>query len=231
MALPGVRSIWRALISAYARVVYSRRQAALCIERWGGITLVVLPHVFDGILLRSGKFLAQSLSADLIVREARVLDVGTGSGLNAIRAAQLGAQVVAVDINPESVRCAQINALINHVEDRVQVRLGDLFAPARDGRFDVILFNPPFFQGMPRGWLDQAWRGTDVFERFLAGLDEVLAPRGSALVILSSDGDLLPALQSMETRGWRIAVVAAQDLINEVLTVYHIERAEDVGQP
>jgi release factor glutamine methyltransferase len=42
------------------------------------------------------------------VRESdRVLDMGTGSGVNAILAASKGAEVVAVDINPDAVRAAR----------------------------------------------------------------------------------------------------------------------------
>lgn len=208
----------------YVRLFGRGRYNALCIERLGDVTLVVLPSVFNGVLLRSGKFLAQTLSAQRIPRGGRVLDMGTGSGLCAIRAAQLGARVVAVDINPEAVRCAQINALLNRVEARVEARQGDLFAPVRDEQFDAILFNPPYFHGAPRDALDQAWRGQGVFERFLAGLEGALAPQGSALIVLSSDGDLMPALREFAASGWQVAPVASRDLINEVLTVYRLER-------
>ncbi len=219
-----LRSLWRALMPWHVRLFRRGRYNALCVERLGDATLVVLPNVFNGVLLRSGKFLAQTLSAQRIPRDGRVLDMGTGSGLCAIRAAQLGARVVAIDINPEAVRCAQINALLNRVEDRVQVRHGDLFAPVRYEQFDVILFNPPYFHGAPRDALDHAWRGQGVFERFLAGLDGALAPQGCALLVLSSDGDLLPALRQFAAGGWQVTPVASRDLINEVLTVYRLER-------
>lgn len=208
----------------HVRLFRRGRYNALCVERLGDLALVMLPGVFNGVLLRSGKFLAQTLSAQCIPRDGRVLDMGTGSGLCAIRSAQLGARVVAVDVNPEAVRCAQINALLNHVEARVEARQGDLFAPARDEKFDVILFNPPYFHGAPRDALDQAWRGQGVFERFLAGLDGALAPQGCALIVLSTDGDLLPALRDFAASGWRVTPVASRDLINEVLTVYRLER-------
>ncbi|HVB14361.1 MAG TPA: 50S ribosomal protein L11 methyltransferase [Candidatus Dormibacteraeota bacterium] len=46
----------------------------------------------------------------------RVLDMGTGSGVNAIRAASKGVAVVAVDINPHAVDAARLNAERNGSE-------------------------------------------------------------------------------------------------------------------
>ena len=227
-AVPGARPAWRALLAWRVRFFQGGRFNTLRLDRAGTLTLLTLPEVFNGVLLRSGRFLAGALDTALIPRGSRVLDMGTGSGIGAIRAAQLGASVVAVDINPEAVRCARINTLLNHVEDRVEVRPGDLFAPVRGERFDVILFNPPFFRGAPRRALDYAWRSENTFERFLSGLDGALAPRGSALILLSTDGDLMPALTSAASQGWRLSQVAQQDLINEVFTLYRLERGGDV---
>jgi release factor glutamine methyltransferase len=152
--------------------------------------------------------------------------MGTGSGVGAVVAAKWASRVVAVDINPEAVRCARINALLNHVEDRVEVFQGDLFAPVHDRGFDLVLFNPPYFRGRPEGALDQAWRATDVVERFAAGLRDHLRPGGHALVVLSSDGDGAAFLQSFRANGLAIAVVAERDLINEVLTIYKLSATQ-----
>ena len=62
----------------------------------------------------------------LRLRPARVLDLGTGSGILAIAAAKLGAtEVEAVDINPLAVSTAAANCRRNKVEETVRVRLGD----------------------------------------------------------------------------------------------------------
>lgn len=56
---------------------------------------------------------------------ARVLDVGTGSGILAIAAALQGASLVdAIDIDPVAIRVAADNAALNGVEDRIRVSLG-----------------------------------------------------------------------------------------------------------
>ncbi|MBW3620851.1 MAG: 50S ribosomal protein L11 methyltransferase, partial [Actinobacteria bacterium] len=77
------------------------------------------------------------LLAELDVRGARVLDVGTGTGILAIGAALLGAgEVVAVDVDPEAVEVARENAARNEVD--VEVAVG---SAERDDRFDVVLAN------------------------------------------------------------------------------------------
>jgi len=207
--------------------VLSRRYGRLILEEIDGVPLVVLPQVFNPVLLRTGAFMARALAHlpfDGADGELSVLDMGTGSGVGAIFAARRGAHVVAVDINPEAVRCARMNALLNHLEDKIDVRQGDLFAPVAGQQFRMVLFNPPFHRGTPRDNLDHAWRGQNVFERFAGGLADVLEPGGRALLVLSSDGDCADLLVGLMTAGFSVEAVAQKDLINEVLTIYIVCR-------
>jgi release factor glutamine methyltransferase len=72
-----------------------------------------------------------------------VLDLGTGCGLLALLAARSARRVVATDVVEACVRCTWRNALLNGVEVKVDVRLGDLFAPVAGETFDLVLTNPP----------------------------------------------------------------------------------------
>jgi HemK-related putative methylase len=238
LCLPEQRS--RQVAAALARIwlnvryrLFSRRYGRLVLEVVDGVPLIVLPQVFNPVLLRSGALMARALSR-LPIRDAAslsVLDLGTGSGIGAVFAARRGATVVAVDINPEAVRCARINALLNRADERIEVRLGDLFEPVRGEMFDLVLFNPPFYRGVPRDKLDHAWRGQDVFERFAAELGRVLAPDGSALLTLSTDGDCAELLAELGAAGFRREIVEQIDLINEVVTIYAVERGRDRSLP
>jgi ribosomal protein L11 methyltransferase len=59
-------------------------------------------------------------------RPARVLDLGTGTGILAIAAALLGAErVEGLDLNPMAVSTARSNCLRNGVADRVMIRMAD----------------------------------------------------------------------------------------------------------
>ncbi len=71
---------------------------------------------------------------------ARVLDLGTGSGILAIAAAKLGAKrVLALDTDPQAVSVARENVYRNGVADRVRVARGSLAQAI--GRFDVVVVN------------------------------------------------------------------------------------------
>jgi methylase of polypeptide subunit release factors len=88
--------------------------------------------------------------ARLTVREpARAtLDLGTGSGLQALLAARHSERVVATDLNPRAVRMATFNAALNGREATIECRHGDLLAPLHSGEvFDSIVSNPPFVVG------------------------------------------------------------------------------------
>jgi release factor glutamine methyltransferase len=222
------KRVWKRLLYLKFLLLQRHRYGRLVLEWVDGRPFLVLPQVFNPGLFASGRLLARVLQhrEDLLTPGARVLDLGTGSGIGAISAAGKAGSVVATDINPQAVRCARINVILNGVEQQVEVRPGDLFAPlAPEERFDVVLFNPPYYRGAPRDALDQAWRSPDVLERFACQLPDVLARGGYALVVLSSDGEQAAFVQAFEARGLRVDVVAGQDLLNETLTVYRVRRA------
>jgi release factor glutamine methyltransferase len=215
-----IRSIYRATLHVRQRL-WLRDDHQPRVEYVDGIPIIVLPGVFNGVRLRTGAFLAQTLDATRVPAGAHVLDLGAGSGIGAIWAARWAAHVVATDINPEAVRCVRINALAQHCDHKIETRLGDLFEPVRSERFDVILFNPPFYRGQPRDMADCAWRSPDVFDRFLHDLPCHLRKDGRALVILSSEGEIADALWSANHLSVR--PVRRRDLINEILTVYEVQ--------
>lgn len=76
-------------------------------------------------------------------KRGRVLDLCTGSGVQALMLADRAHEVVAVDVNPRAAEVARRNAVLNGVAN-VEVRAGNLYAPVRGETFDVIVANPPF---------------------------------------------------------------------------------------
>ena len=71
---------------------------------------------------------------------ARVLDVGSGSGILAIAAAKLGARsVLAVDVDPIAVEASAANARRNRLVRVIRAREGS--SPSGEGPFDIVLAN------------------------------------------------------------------------------------------
>jgi ribosomal protein L11 methyltransferase len=70
----------------------------------------------------------------------RVLDLGTGSGILAIPAAMLGAEVTGLDTSEVAVEVARENVAANGVTGRVSVARGSIDAVAGQ-RFDLIFAN------------------------------------------------------------------------------------------
>ena len=213
------RRVWRNVLRVKLALWDRRRYERVVLETIGDMPLVVLPDVFNPKLLRSGELLVSHAQH---VR-GRVLDLGSGSGASGIAAARNGCSVVAVEINPSAVRCTRINALLNNVN--VDVRQGDLFAPVTQERFDVVLFNPPYYRGAPRDHLDHAWRSPDMPERFASQLRAHLTEQGYGLVVLSTDGDPQAFLEQFERNQLTYGVVAQRDFLNEVMTVYRVQPA------
>jgi HemK-related putative methylase len=217
-----VKLIGRALTLAY-RLTGKNRYDDFRLERVLGLPFLVIPTVFNPKLPRTGAFFAAYLEVHRVASHAEVLDMGTGSGVCAIFAARHARRVVAVDINAAAVRCARLNALLNHVEHRVEVRHGDLFAPVAQELFDLILFNPPFLRGTPRDDRDRAWRSDDIAERFAAGAHAHLKPGAAVLVVLSSFGGAEPFLEAFRRQGFMISTVARRAFLTERLAIFRLE--------
>ncbi|MBI2568427.1 MAG: methyltransferase [Candidatus Schekmanbacteria bacterium] len=199
------------------------------LERVGGLSLVILPGVFNPVIFRSGVLLADAVRAELQRHEVRsVLDLGTGSGIVALTAQREGgASVTAVDIHGPSVCCARINAMINGCDHGVDFRQGDLFAPVAGETFDLVTFNPPFFEGEPTGPLGHAWRAHGMPDRFAQGLQGALSEHGQALVVLSTDGVQQAFLAALENRGLTCSVARRKRFLNETMTVFRLTQERE----
>ncbi len=118
--------------------------------------------------------------------KGRVLDMGTGSGIQALAAAKKRAvsSVLAVDVNP---------AVIRHCEKqiankRINCLQSDLFSKVK-GEFDTIIFNPPYLpQELPERdvALEGGKKGYETIVRFLDDANAFLKTNGTILLLFSS---------------------------------------------
>lgn len=176
-----------------------------------GRTLVVPPGVQP--ITSMSHLLGEAVLAE--VRQGdRVLDMGTGSGVNAILAAPKAADVLAVDVNPLAVEAARHNAERNAVS--VRVRESDVFRTV-EGEFDLIVFDPPFRWYAPRDALEMATADENyrAMTAFFCGVRRYLAPGGRLLVFFGTSGDLEYLRRLARGAGFVSQVVAHQSLAKE----------------
>ncbi|WP_253259431.1 methyltransferase [Subtercola boreus] len=117
-----------------------------------------------------------------------VLDLGTGCGIQAMHASRHARRVVATDISARALRLAALNAELNAI-DNIEFRLGSLYEPVQDDRFDQIVSNPPFVitprrEGVPLyEYRDGGLEGDALVETVIRGAAAHLTPGGVAQLL------------------------------------------------
>jgi len=119
-------------------------------------------------------------------RVKSALDVGTGSGIHALLAAEHSDRVVATDVNERALAFAAFNAALNGF-DHVEVRRGSLFGPAGDETFDLVTCNAPFVVSPESRFVfrDGALPADELSERVVDGAVSHLADGGFATLLVS----------------------------------------------
>ena len=137
----------------------------------------------DGVLLGAWADLKQS---------KHILDVGTGSGLIALMAAQRAseAEVVGIEIDPDAARQASENAQRSPFSERITITQSDVRDFHSPLAFDCILSNPPFFTEETRPPVSERAiarnTATLTFVELIAAVGRLLADEGCFHVVRPS---------------------------------------------
>lgn len=163
-------------------------------------------------------YLLQEEVKKFVKPNMKVLEIGTGSGILAETAKNMGADVLAVDINPEAVKYVK--------EKEINSIVSDLFSNVED-KFDLIIFNPPY---LPREGMEPedsqlattgGEKGNEVIERFLKEAKNYLLENGKILLLFSS---LTPnIIELFERYDYKHKKLSEQKIPFEVLYVYLLE--------
>ncbi|MGQ4514601.1 DUF7059 domain-containing protein [Streptomyces sp. DW26H14] len=97
----------------------------------------------EGVVLGVGG--ASTTLAGLTVRTpaGSALDLGTGSGIQALHASQHATRVTATDLNPRALAFARLTLALSGAPE-AELLEGSLFDPVGDRTYDLIVSNPPF---------------------------------------------------------------------------------------
>ncbi len=130
----------------------------------GDIVLELDPGMAFGTGNHATTTLCLAMLEEIVRPGMKVFDLGTGSGILAVAAAKLGAEVVAVDLDVVAVQVAKENVKLNKVVDQVQVLKGDL-GTVLSGQAELVVANII----------------ADVIILLLADLPRLLHPQGEFL--------------------------------------------------
>lgn len=152
-------------------------------------------------------------------RGMRVLDVGCGSGILSLAANGKGADVLAVDINPEAVKHSKnlgVNAVVSDLFDNVR------------GKFDLIVFNPPYLPEDENEDEESKMvttggkKGFEILKRFFPKVKSYLKKDGIILVVISSLTNQDEVEKIIKKQNLNFKILNKERLFMEELLVYEI---------
>lgn len=143
-----------------------------------------------------------------VVGAKRILDIGTGTGLMALMAAQRSplAQVTAIEPHRAAFEEAVGNVAASAFGNRIELAQTDINAFRPIHTFDLIVCNPPFFEGdlqSPDPGRSSARHATGLTPRTLADAARRLAPDGRLATIYPPEAFKKMEL-SMKAVGWHL---------------------------
>jgi ribosomal protein L3 glutamine methyltransferase len=144
----------RKIDAVVARRIRTRKPAAYLLQRiyMQGVAFhiaerAIVPRSYIGEIMAGELFAGDKFS--LLPKPdsvRRVLDLCTGSGCLAILAALrfAKAKVDAVELSKDALEVARKNVTDHRLKTRIRLLRGDLFAPLRSARYDLMIANPPY---------------------------------------------------------------------------------------
>lgn len=145
----------------------------------------------------------------------RILDIGTGTGVLALIAAQraLHATVDAVEIDDAAAEQAAENTAASPWSDRVRVHRMDVRRMNASEPFDLIMCNPPYYAGYSTAADERVGlaKHSDelLFDELVDAVDRHLAPNGrfSVIIPLNREKALLAEAERLSLFATRRCVV------------------------
>lgn len=157
----------------------------------------------------------------------RVLEIGTGSGIQALTASGSPKvrEVMAMDINPKAITELKAKTKKNK---KIKTKVSNLFSQV-SSRFDTIIFNPPYLptdKENPDPALDGGKHGWEISERFFSQVSRYLNPEGIILFLFSTLTNKNKIDELVAKNLLEFQELGKEKLAFEELFVYLIKKSE-----
>lgn len=190
--------------------------------KYEGLRLAIAPQVFHPGLFFSTKFLLRYIT-QLPLNSKTFLELGAGSGLISFKAATLGADVTATDINPVAIEYLEQNSKSNNIQ--LCIILSDLFTGIPGEKFDIIAINPPYYKKAPASFAEHAWycgENGEYFTNLFKELPLHVHPTSTVLMVLSDECDLQMISSIAATHRFQLQQVAAKKFFTETNFIFRV---------
>lgn len=124
---------------------------------------------------------------------AKVLDLCSGTGIQAILLARSAKKIIGVELSREVANIARFNVVLNNVENKVKILQGDLYEVVKNKKFDLVVSNPPFVpvpDTLPYGlWGKGGADGLLIQKKIFTNINDYMTKNGIGLTVGMSLGD------------------------------------------
>ena len=156
-----------------------------------------------------------------------VLDIGTGSGIQALEASRYANKVYALDINSVAIKNLKKTIRKKKIKNIVALK-SDLFSSLKQIKFDLIIFNPPYLPSdkkYPDRALDGGKRGYELVEKFFEDACNFLKPTGLILLVFSSLTNKNRVDEAIVKHLFDFKLIGTKKLFFEELFLYKISKS------
>jgi release factor glutamine methyltransferase len=155
-------------------------------------------------------------------KKIKILDMGTGSGIQAQTCLDQGFKnILATDINSEVIK--------NLKNKNLKTIKSNLFSKIPKEKFDLIIFNPPYLpldKREPKDSQLQTTAGKEGYEiiiKFLKQSKPYLKPKGNILLLFSSLSQPKVIKEESKKLNYKFTKISEESLFFEKLFVYQIK--------
>ncbi len=154
-------------------------------------------------------------------KNKKVLDIGSGSGIQSETALKAGAiSVLASDIDDESINLLKLK--------NIPAIKSNLFQNIK-GKFDLIIFNPPYLpedkreDKLSRKATTGGKKGDEIIARFLKQAKNHLTKNGIILLVISSLTPKDRILKILHKNNLSYQVISKKRFFMEILEIWEIK--------